>query len=55
MRCFTALVCLVVAVNVQDGRSHPIKSIFVTFPGDIIKNMTDSELAEVSSRWFILS
>lgn len=30
----------------QDGWSHPIKSVFVTFPGDIIKNMTDMELAE---------
>nr|ABO86718.1 matrix metalloproteinase-9 [Ictalurus punctatus] len=25
---------------------HPIKTIFVTFPGDVIKNMTDFELAE---------
>ncbi|XP_060787993.1 matrix metalloproteinase-9-like [Neoarius graeffei] len=25
---------------------HPIKSIVVTFPGDVIKNMTDIELAE---------
>uniref|UniRef100_A0A8C9XQX7 Matrix metalloproteinase-9 n=1 Tax=Sander lucioperca TaxID=283035 RepID=A0A8C9XQX7_SANLU len=29
-----------------DGWSLPLKSVFVTFPGDIIKNMTDMELAE---------
>ena len=31
--------------------SLPIKSVFVTFPGDVIKNMTDVEMADVSSRW----
>lgn len=30
----------------QDTCSHPLKSVFVTFPGDIIKNMTDMELAD---------
>lgn len=56
MRYFTVLVaCIVLGISVQDGWSHPLKSVFVTFPGDIIKNMTDTELAAVSSRWFILS
>ena len=31
--------------------SLPVKSVFVTFPGDVIKNMTDMEMANVSSRW----
>lgn len=30
----------------QDGWAIPLKSVFVKFPGDIIKNMTDMELAE---------
>lgn len=55
MRFCALAVCLVLAISIQDGWSLPLKSVFVTFPGDIIKNMTDTELAEVSSRWFILS
>lgn len=31
----------------------PIKSIFVTFPGDVINNMTDKQLAEVSIAWLL--
>uniref|UniRef100_A0A7N6ASE4 Matrix metalloproteinase-9 n=1 Tax=Anabas testudineus TaxID=64144 RepID=A0A7N6ASE4_ANATE len=47
MRFSSAIVvCFVLGISVQDGWSHPIKSTFVTFPGDIIKNKTDSELAE---------
>lgn len=55
MRCCALAVCLFLSVSIQDGWSLPLKSVFVTFPGDIIKNMTDMELAEVSSRWFISS
>lgn len=55
MRFCALAVCLVLGISIQDGRSLPLKSVFVTFPGDVIKNMTDTELAEVSSRWFILS
>uniref|UniRef100_A0A8C5HU14 Matrix metalloproteinase-9 n=1 Tax=Gouania willdenowi TaxID=441366 RepID=A0A8C5HU14_GOUWI len=40
------VVCLFLGLNTQDGWSHPLKSVFVTFPGDIIKNLTDTELAE---------
>ncbi|XP_029011578.1 matrix metalloproteinase-9 [Betta splendens] len=51
MRFVTALaVCLVVGVSVQDAWSHPIskgkKTRYITFPGDVLKNLTDSELAE---------
>lgn len=45
MRCCT-LVVLVLGISMQEGWSLPVKSVFVTFPGDIIKNMTDMELAE---------
>ncbi|KAL6458907.1 hypothetical protein MHYP_G00323790 [Metynnis hypsauchen] len=31
---------------------HPIKSVFVNFPGDVIKNMTDTELAETYLKRF---
>lgn len=55
MRCCALTVCLLLGISIQDGWSLPLKSVFVTFPGDIIKNMTDSELAEVSSRWLVLS
>lgn len=55
MRFCALAVCLVLGISIQDGWSIPLKSVFVTFPGDVIKNMTDTELAEVSSRWFILS
>ncbi len=53
MRFCALVACLVLGISVQDGWSLPLKSTFVTFPGDILKNMTDSELAEVSSRWLI--
>uniref|UniRef100_A0A8C9XW54 Matrix metalloproteinase-9 n=1 Tax=Sander lucioperca TaxID=283035 RepID=A0A8C9XW54_SANLU len=46
MRCCALAVCLFLSVSIQDGWSLPLKSVFVTFPGDIIKNMTDMELAE---------
>ncbi|XP_068996462.1 matrix metalloproteinase-9 [Embiotoca jacksoni] len=46
MRCCTLVVCLLLGISTQNGWSLPIKSVSVTFPGDIIKNMTDSELAE---------
>nr|XP_020476317.1 matrix metalloproteinase-9 [Monopterus albus] len=46
MRYFASAVCLVLGICMQDGWSHPLKQVFVTFPGDIIKNMTDVELAE---------
>uniref|UniRef100_A0A672JCF0 Matrix metalloproteinase-9 n=1 Tax=Salarias fasciatus TaxID=181472 RepID=A0A672JCF0_SALFA len=46
MRCCTLVVCLLLGISVQDGWSVPLKSVFVTFPGDILKNKTDTELAE---------
>ncbi|KAM3618097.1 uncharacterized protein V6R79_015474 [Siganus canaliculatus] len=46
MRCCVLAVCLILGVSMQQGWSVPLKSIFVRFPGDIVKNMTDSELAE---------
>ncbi|KAK1899057.1 Matrix metalloproteinase-9 [Dissostichus eleginoides] len=46
MRCCALAVCLFLGISIQEGWSLPLKSVFVTFPGDIIKNMTDSELAE---------
>lgn len=52
MRSCTLVLLVVLGITLQDGWSLPIKSVFVDFPGDIIKNMTDIELAEVSSRWF---
>ncbi|KAM6925101.1 matrix metalloproteinase-9 [Xenentodon cancila] len=49
MRCQALVVCLFLGTCIQDGWSVPLKSVnsvFVNFPGDIIKNMTDTELAE---------
>uniref|UniRef100_A0A671YV56 Matrix metalloproteinase-9 n=1 Tax=Sparus aurata TaxID=8175 RepID=A0A671YV56_SPAAU len=46
MRFCALAVCLVLGISIQDGRSLPLKSVYVTFPGDVIKNMTDTELAE---------
>ncbi|KAM4610027.1 matrix metalloproteinase-9 [Polymixia lowei] len=40
------LVALVLGMCSHDGWSLPLKSVFVTFPGDVIKNMTDMELAD---------
>lgn len=54
MRSCTLVLLVVLGMSLQDGWSHPLKSVFVTFPGDIIKNMTDIELADVSSRCSIL-
>lgn len=51
--CAALAVCLVLVITLQDGWSLPVKSVFVTFPGDVIKNMSDVELAEVSSRWLL--
>lgn len=50
MRSCTLVLLVVLGTSLQDGWSLPLKSVFVTFPGDIIKNMTDIDLAEVSSR-----
>lgn len=44
--CAALAVCLVLGITLQDGWSLPVKSVFVTFPGDVIKNMSDVELAE---------
>uniref|UniRef100_A0A4W6CP42 Matrix metalloproteinase-9 n=1 Tax=Lates calcarifer TaxID=8187 RepID=A0A4W6CP42_LATCA len=52
MRGCALVVCLVLGISVQDGWSRPLKSISVTFPGDIIKNMTDTELAETYLKRF---
>ncbi|KAF3696812.1 Matrix metalloproteinase-9 [Channa argus] len=47
MRFFTALVVgVVLGISVQDGWSHPLKSTFVTFPSDLVRNISDSQLAE---------
>ncbi|XP_028266235.1 matrix metalloproteinase-9 [Parambassis ranga] len=46
MRCCALVVCLLLGISLQNGWSVPIKTINVTFPGDIIKNMTDMERAE---------
>lgn len=35
----------------QEGSTIPLKTVFVEFPGDIIKNMTDTEMAEVSTQY----
>uniref|UniRef100_A0A668A9G8 Matrix metalloproteinase-9 n=1 Tax=Myripristis murdjan TaxID=586833 RepID=A0A668A9G8_9TELE len=45
MRC-CALFLLFLGIHVQDGWSIPLKSVMVKFPGDVLKNMTDMELAE---------
>uniref|UniRef100_UPI003AABC951 uncharacterized protein znf335 n=1 Tax=Centroberyx gerrardi TaxID=166262 RepID=UPI003AABC951 len=45
MRC-CALVLVVLGIYSQDAWSIPLKSTFITFPGDVIKNMTDMELAD---------
>ncbi|XP_029994803.1 matrix metalloproteinase-9 [Sphaeramia orbicularis] len=46
MRCCTLVLFLVLGVCMEKGWSIPLKPIFVTFPGDTIKQMTDMELAE---------
>uniref|UniRef100_A0A3B4WHD2 Matrix metalloproteinase-9 n=1 Tax=Seriola lalandi dorsalis TaxID=1841481 RepID=A0A3B4WHD2_SERLL len=52
MRYCALVACLVLGIGMQDGWSLPIKSVSVTFPGDIIKNMTDTELAETYLKRF---
>ncbi|XP_076015460.1 matrix metalloproteinase-9 [Genypterus blacodes] len=47
-----ALVVLVLGLSVQDGWSVPVKSVLINFPGDVIKNMTDIELADSYLRRF---
>ena len=42
------LAVLVLGTFTLGGWCKPLKSVFVTFPGDVIKNMTNKELAEVS-------
>ncbi|KAM8829369.1 matrix metalloproteinase-9 isoform 2-T4 [Synchiropus picturatus] len=32
--------------SLQDGWSHPVKSVHVKFPGDVVRDMSDVELAE---------
>uniref|UniRef100_A0AAQ6A7C7 Matrix metalloproteinase-9 n=1 Tax=Amphiprion ocellaris TaxID=80972 RepID=A0AAQ6A7C7_AMPOC len=46
MRFCASVACLLLGISVQVIWSVPLKSKFITFPGDILKNMTDSELAE---------
>ncbi|XP_077370305.1 matrix metalloproteinase-9 [Festucalex cinctus] len=47
MRSCALLVCLLWGFSTtREGWSLPLKSVQVTFPGDIIKNMTDMELAQ---------
>ncbi|XP_008294599.1 matrix metalloproteinase-9 [Stegastes partitus] len=46
MRYCALVACLLLGISVQVIWSVPLKSKFITFPGDILKNMTDSELAE---------
>ncbi|KAM3871838.1 matrix metalloproteinase-9 [Diretmus argenteus] len=45
MRC-CALVLVVWGMCLQDGQSIPLKSVFVTFPKDVVNNVTDTELAD---------
>uniref|UniRef100_A0A087Y3I6 Matrix metalloproteinase-9 n=1 Tax=Poecilia formosa TaxID=48698 RepID=A0A087Y3I6_POEFO len=46
MRCCALVVCLLLGIGVQNGWSRPVKSVFVTFPGNIVKNVADVELAQ---------
>ncbi|XP_034028173.1 matrix metalloproteinase-9 [Thalassophryne amazonica] len=46
MRYCALAVCLFWGMIVQDAWSLPLTSTVVTFPGDIIKTMSDTELAE---------
>lgn len=46
MRCSAFIVCVVLGICLQNGWTIPLKSVFVNFPGDVVKNMTDMELAE---------
>uniref|UniRef100_A0A3B3Y272 Peptidase metallopeptidase domain-containing protein n=1 Tax=Poecilia mexicana TaxID=48701 RepID=A0A3B3Y272_9TELE len=46
MRCCALVVCLLLGIGVQNGWSRPVKSVLVTSPGNIVKNVADVELAE---------
>ncbi|KAM9855850.1 matrix metalloproteinase-9 [Aulostomus maculatus] len=46
MRCCALIAFFVLGISIQEGWSLPLKSVHVKFPGDIVKNMTDTELAE---------
>uniref|UniRef100_A0A087X893 Matrix metalloproteinase-9 n=1 Tax=Poecilia formosa TaxID=48698 RepID=A0A087X893_POEFO len=46
MRCCASVVCLLLGIGVQNGWSRPVKSVLVTSPGNIVKNVADVELAE---------
>nr|AEA51067.1 matrix metalloproteinase 9 [Oryzias melastigma] len=46
MRGCALVWCLLLGISIQSGWSVPLKSVFVTFPGDVIKNMSDTDLAE---------
>ncbi|XP_037391777.1 matrix metalloproteinase-9-like [Pygocentrus nattereri] len=48
----SALAFLVLGTCALSVWCHPIKSVFVNFPGDVIKNMTDTELAETYLKRF---
>ncbi|KAG5837776.1 hypothetical protein ANANG_G00216280 [Anguilla anguilla] len=48
----TVLALLVLGTCALGGWCLPLKSIFVTFPGDILKNRTDTELADDYLRRF---
>uniref|UniRef100_A0A3P8UH76 Matrix metalloproteinase-9 n=1 Tax=Cynoglossus semilaevis TaxID=244447 RepID=A0A3P8UH76_CYNSE len=40
------IVCLALGIGMQPAWSHPLKSVFVTFPGDVTKDMSETELAD---------
>uniref|UniRef100_A0A8C5BGA1 Matrix metalloproteinase-9 n=1 Tax=Gadus morhua TaxID=8049 RepID=A0A8C5BGA1_GADMO len=42
----TAIALLVLGMCTMETLSLPVKSVFVTIPGDVIKNMTDVEMAD---------
>ncbi|KAJ8265837.1 hypothetical protein COCON_G00149360 [Conger conger] len=48
----TVLALLVLGTCALGGWSAPLKSVFVTFPGDILKNRTDAEMADDYLRRF---
>ncbi|CAL8323303.1 unnamed protein product [Merluccius merluccius] len=41
-----SIALLVLGMCTMETWSLPVKSVFVTFPGDVIKNMTDMEMAD---------
>lgn len=52
---FGVLALLVLGTCSLNVSCVPLQSVFVTFPGDVIKNMTDIDLADVSIPNFISS